>query len=89
MSVFLYGMASTFHSRCGRRVILTNSNKTAVRNFSEFNYGLVFSSKPLVDDQLYQVRIDKKASHAKHLENPYIWIRNVDSVKSIKHEDCL
>ncbi|XP_049944445.1 neuralized-like protein 4 [Schistocerca serialis cubense] len=53
-------MAVAFHSRCGDRVTLINSNRTAVRNFSEFNNGLVLSSQPLADNQLFQVRIDKK-----------------------------
>lgn len=53
-------MAAMFHRRCGERVTLKNSNRTAVRNFSEFNYGLVLSSEPLVDDQLFEVRIDRK-----------------------------
>ncbi|KAK7792172.1 hypothetical protein R5R35_005131 [Gryllus longicercus] len=53
-------MAAMFHRRCGERVTLTNGNRTAVRNFSEFNYGLVLSSEPLVDNQLFEVRIDRK-----------------------------
>lgn len=47
-----------FHPRCGERVVLLNKNKTAVRNFSEFNGGLVLSSEPLVDDQFFQIKID-------------------------------
>ncbi|XP_067005004.1 neuralized-like protein 4 [Anabrus simplex] len=53
-------MAAMFHRRCGERVTLTNGSRTAVRNFSEFNYGLVLSNEPLVDNQLFEVRIDKK-----------------------------
>ncbi|XP_063229643.1 neuralized-like protein 4 [Bacillus rossius redtenbacheri] len=53
-------MAAMFHRRCGERVTLTNGNRTAIRNFSEFNCGLVLSSEPLVDNQLFEVRIDKK-----------------------------
>ncbi|XP_012261174.2 neuralized-like protein 4 isoform X1 [Athalia rosae] len=53
-------MAEMFHPRCGDRVSLINDNCTAVRNFSVYNYGLVLSSEPLKDDQLFEVRIDKK-----------------------------
>lgn len=49
-----------FHLRCGERVKLSNDNKTASRNVSEFNYGLVFSSEPIVDNELFEIRIDKK-----------------------------
>lgn len=49
-----------FHWRCGHRVTLTNNNRTATRNFSEYNYGLVFSAEPLKDDVLFEVTIDKK-----------------------------
>lgn len=51
-----------FHPRCGESVKLTNDNKTATRNLAEFNYGLVFSKEPLVDDELFEIRIDKKVS---------------------------
>ncbi|XP_046742176.1 neuralized-like protein 4 [Diprion similis] len=53
-------MAEMFHQRCGERVNLINDNCTAVRNFSVYNYGLVLSSEPLKDDELFEVRIDKK-----------------------------
>ncbi|KAE8743975.1 bluestreak [Frankliniella occidentalis] len=49
-----------FHPRCGRRITLFDDNRTAVRNFSEFNYGLVLSSQPLAENQLFEVRIEKK-----------------------------
>lgn len=49
-----------FHQRCGHRVILTNNNCTAIRDFLEYNYGLVLSAEPLKDDELFEVRIDKK-----------------------------
>lgn len=49
-----------FHTRCGKRITLFDDNRTAVRNFSEFNYGLVLSSLPLADNQLFEVRIEKK-----------------------------
>lgn len=52
-----------FHARCGESVKLTNDNKTASRNLAEFNYGLVFSNEPLIDDELFEIRIDKKVSN--------------------------
>ncbi|XP_055383561.1 neuralized-like protein 4 isoform X2 [Condylostylus longicornis] len=50
----------SFHPRCGRRVTLTNSNRTAMRNISDFNHGLVLSAEPLMDDVLFEVTIDLK-----------------------------
>jgi neuralized-like protein 4 len=55
-----FTMAAKFHRKCGERVTLTNGNRTAVRNFAEFNYGLVLSAEPLAENQLFEVRIDKK-----------------------------
>jgi hypothetical protein len=55
-----FTMAAVFHRRCGERITLTNGNRTAIRNFSEFNYGLVLSGEPLAENQLFEVRIDKK-----------------------------
>jgi hypothetical protein len=49
-----------FHRRCGKRITLANSNRTAMRNISEFNHGLVLSAEPLHDDVLFEVRIDEK-----------------------------
>lgn len=54
-----------FHFRCGESVKLSNNNKTASRNLSEFNYGLVMSSEPLTDDELFEIIIDKKVSCSK------------------------
>ncbi|XP_074654148.1 neuralized-like protein 4 [Tubulanus polymorphus] len=50
------------HPRTGSLVQLSNGNKTAQRNFpaQEFNNGVVLSSQPLKDNQLFEVRIDKK-----------------------------
>ncbi|XP_012173117.2 neuralized-like protein 4 isoform X1 [Bombus terrestris] len=53
-------MVDMFHQRCGHRVTLTNNNCTAIRDFSEYNHGLVLSAEPLKDDELFEVRIDKK-----------------------------
>lgn len=57
-------MVEMFHRKCGDRVSLINNNCTAVRNFSEYNYGLVLSAEPLKDDELFEVRIDKKVRGA-------------------------
>lgn len=53
-------MVDMFHRRGGHRVTLTNNNCTAIRNYSEYNYGLVLSAIPLKDDEMFEVRIDKK-----------------------------
>ncbi|KAL0277171.1 UNVERIFIED_CONTAM: hypothetical protein PYX00_004538 [Menopon gallinae] len=50
---------AAFHQKCGDRVILTNNNKTALRNCTEFNNGIVLSSEPLLDNQIFQVKIEK------------------------------
>lgn len=49
-----------FHRRCGDRVTLLNENSTAVRNFVEFNHGLILSSEPLKDDVIFEVTVDRK-----------------------------
>lgn len=49
-----------FHRRCGDRVTLLNDNTTAVRNFVEFNHGLILSAEPLKDDVMFEVCIDRK-----------------------------
>lgn len=49
-----------FHRRCGDRVTLLNDNSTAVRNFVEFNHGLILSAEPLNDDVMFEVCIDRK-----------------------------
>lgn len=51
-----------FHDRCGERVTLLNENRTAVRDFSEFNHGLVLSAEPLANDVLFEVKIDQKVT---------------------------
>ncbi|XP_055614454.1 neuralized-like protein 4 [Uranotaenia lowii] len=50
----------SFHRRCGKRITLANNNRTAMRNISEFNHGLVLSAEPMQDDVLFEVRIDEK-----------------------------
>lgn len=51
---------SAFHINCGKRIKLSNDNRTAARNVTEFNHGLVLSDAPLADDVLFEVRIDEK-----------------------------
>ncbi|XP_047040446.1 neuralized-like protein 4 [Helicoverpa zea] len=51
-----------FHRRCGDRVTLLNENSTAVRNFVEFNHGLILSSEPLKDDVIFEVSVDRKVN---------------------------
>ena len=54
-----------FHSNHGALVQLSENHLTAFRQrpSHEFNQGLVFSNKPLKDDELFEVRIDRKVSH--------------------------
>lgn len=49
-----------FHTNCGKRIKLSNGNKTASRNVTEFNHGLVLSQTSLQDNVLFEVRIDEK-----------------------------
>lgn len=51
-----------FHNRTGALVSLSNDGRTAQRNHptQEFNNGVVLSSVPLKDDQVLEVKIDKK-----------------------------
>lgn len=51
-----------FHSRTGVLVSLSNDSRTAQRNHptQEFNNGVVLSSVTLKDDQVLEVKIDKK-----------------------------
>ncbi|XP_033095414.1 neuralized-like protein 4 [Anneissia japonica] len=51
-----------FHRRCGSLIILENENRTARRNLpsAEFDNGLVLSSEPLEDDEIFEIIIDKK-----------------------------
>ncbi|OWR53166.1 hypothetical protein KGM_201376 [Danaus plexippus plexippus] len=51
-----------FHRRCGDRVTLLHDNTTAVRNFLEFNHGLILSAEPILDDVLFEVCIDRKVN---------------------------
>lgn len=51
---------SYFHYRCGERITLLNDNCTALRNDSDFDHGIVLSAEPLVNDTLFEIKIDKK-----------------------------
>ncbi|KAM3968620.1 neuralized E3 ubiquitin protein ligase 4 [Aphomia sociella] len=51
-----------FHRRCGERVTLFNNNSTAIRNFVEFNHGLILSAEPLKDDVIFEICIDRKVN---------------------------
>ncbi|XP_053378607.1 neuralized-like protein 4 [Mercenaria mercenaria] len=53
-----------FHNRTGALVSLSNDNRTAQRNHptQEFNNGVVLSSVPLTDEQVLEVKIDKKVN---------------------------
>ncbi|XP_067658409.1 neuralized-like protein 4 isoform X2 [Haliotis asinina] len=55
---------AVFHSRTGTLVTLSNGNRTAQRNHptQEFNNGVVLSADPLRDNQIFEVKIDKKVN---------------------------
>jgi len=53
---------SGFHPKCGDRVVFLNNNTTAIRAIWEFNHGIVLSNTPLVDNFLFQVRIERAVS---------------------------
>ena len=64
---FLFIFLTTrFHTRTGALVTLSNDNKTAQRNHpaQEFNNGVVLSAEPLRDNQLFEVKIDRKVKYA-------------------------
>lgn len=41
---------------------MQNENCTAVRNENDFDHGLVITAEPLVNDVLFEVKIDRKVS---------------------------
>lgn len=53
---------AAFHNRVGSLVGLSNERRTAQRRreAEEFADGTVFSAKPLRNDQLFEVQIDRK-----------------------------
>lgn len=50
-----------FHARCGSLVNLSANNRTAERRrpLDEFNNGVVMTHRPLKDNELFEIRIDK------------------------------
>ncbi|XP_005104477.1 neuralized-like protein 4 [Aplysia californica] len=54
----------SFHTRTGSLVALSNNNRTAQRNHptQEFNNGVVLSAEPLQDNQVFEVKIDRKVN---------------------------
>ncbi|XP_069739179.1 LOW QUALITY PROTEIN: neuralized-like protein 4, partial [Phaenicophaeus curvirostris] len=50
-----------FHPNCGQKAAVVNEGRTALRPHAtdDFNHGVVLSSRPLRDNELFQVRIDK------------------------------
>ena len=78
----------SFHRRCGCRVTLTQNSTTALRNPADFNCGLVLSAQPLVHDQVFEVRIDKKVSCSNQLKEVkfiFAYIIQNESSLSITH----
>ncbi|CAH2003990.1 unnamed protein product [Acanthoscelides obtectus] len=50
-----------FHDRCGSLVKLSNGNRSAERRrpLDEFNNGVVMTHRPLRDNELFEIRIDR------------------------------
>lgn len=50
-----------FHERCGSLVKLSNAQRTAERRrpLDEFNNGVVMTHRPLRDNELFEIRIDR------------------------------
>lgn len=50
-----------FHSRCGSLIKLSSNGRTAERRrpLDEFNNGVVMTHRPLRDNELFEIRIDK------------------------------
>lgn len=57
-----------FHTRCGRRITLSDDQRTATRSIRDFSHALVFSSEPLINDIPFEVVIEKKVRR-KYLHN--------------------
>ncbi|KAL8564482.1 hypothetical protein ACOMHN_017624 [Nucella lapillus] len=51
----------TFHERCGTLIKLSNGQRTAERRrpMEEFNNGVVMTNRPLKDDELFEIRLDR------------------------------
>ncbi|XP_053789184.1 neuralized-like protein 4, partial [Vidua chalybeata] len=50
-----------FHPNCGQKAAVVNEGRTALRPHAtdDFNHGVVLSARPLGDNELFQVRLDK------------------------------
>ncbi|KAJ8401738.1 hypothetical protein AAFF_G00377090 [Aldrovandia affinis] len=53
--------ALLFHEKCGTLIKLSNNNKTAERRrpLDEFNNGVVMTNRPLRQNEMFEIRIDK------------------------------
>uniref|UniRef100_A0A8C2CZI1 Neuralized-like protein 4 n=1 Tax=Cyprinus carpio TaxID=7962 RepID=A0A8C2CZI1_CYPCA len=53
--------ALLFHEKCGTLIKLSNNNKTAERRrpLDEFNNGVVMTNRPLRNNEMFEIRIDK------------------------------
>ncbi|KAJ7313244.1 hypothetical protein JRQ81_004526 [Phrynocephalus forsythii] len=53
--------ALLFHEKCGTLIKLSNNHKTAERRrpLDEFNNGVVMTNRPLRDNEMFEIRIDK------------------------------
>ncbi|XP_070207113.1 neuralized-like protein 4 isoform X3 [Littorina saxatilis] len=53
--------ALTFHERCGSLIKLSNGLRTAERRrpMEEFNNGVVMTSRPIRNDELFEIRLDR------------------------------
>ena len=89
---------AVFHSRVGTLVVLSNENRTAQRNHptQEFNNGVVLSAEPLRDNQLFEVKIDRKVIFTVsnfcrfcHLRKNYIYKFPIPSLIEIELSDSL
>ncbi|WAR14180.1 NEUL4-like protein [Mya arenaria] len=51
----------TFHERCGSLVKLTSGRRTAERRrpLDEFNNGVVMTNRPLRDEEIFEIRLDR------------------------------
>ncbi|XP_063305913.1 neuralized-like protein 4 isoform X1 [Pelobates fuscus] len=50
-----------FHTNCGQKALIINGGRTALRPHAtdDFNHGVVLSNRPLHNNEVFQVRIDK------------------------------
>lgn len=68
-----------FHPNHGTLVQLSENCLSAfrLRPSHEFNQGLVFSSRPLRDDQVFEVRIDRKV-YTMHFSSMNVLYADID-----------